>query len=54
MLRLELLIPIIVGLVVFGAKPGREDYGPIPRDYDLGGGLNHLDDIINPEPGNRR
>ena len=48
MLRLELLIPTVVGLVVFSAKLGRADYGPIPRDYDLGGGLNHLDAIINP------
>ena len=32
MLRLELLVPIVVGLVVFGAKLGRADYGLIPRD----------------------
>lgn len=51
MLRLELPIPIIVGLVVFGAKLGREDYSPIPHDYYLGGGLNHLDAIINPRTG---
>lgn len=48
MLRLELPIPIVVGLVVFDAKLGRVDYGLIPRDYDLGGGLNHLDVIVNP------
>ena len=48
MLRLELPTPIIVGLMVFGAKLGRADYDLIPRDYDLGGGLDHLDNIINP------
>lgn len=42
---------MIVGLVVFGAKLGRADYNPIPHDYDLGGGLNHLDAIINPRTG---
>lgn len=50
-MRLELPTPIVVGLVVFGAKLGREDYGPIPCDCDLGGGLNHLDAIINPRTG---
>ena len=34
--------------MVFGATLGREDYGPIPRDYNLGWGFNHLDGIINP------
>lgn len=50
-MKYEYKILIAVGLMVFGAKLGREDYGPIPCDYDLGGGLNHLDAIINPQIG---